>query len=507
MNYQHERFKSAAPKAKEFLDRHPLVDKLSSACAASGWKATIIGGFPRDLLFGRNPNDVDIVVEGCPDIDSLKGAVNGLGFGIAKEKGGFDRHFDLPCNGTPFSIFRAEGTYGGVGKTRATVEDVVSAFDYNINTFAISLPDGQFIDTLGLAKATFDEGLLFILPTNRTPVINNRARTILRGIRFAAQMYGLEVDELSHLWMEMNSGHLRKISPEDFDKIIGGLKGDEKEAAIREYHRVLSFEFIKEVPHIRILPEDATFHSSMRWFVTHPPKYWSGVLDPMFRLVPFDNGQNYEQLDTTDIYFDTDSGKLSKAGILFRMSVRRRHPGSEPAIDVSLRSGRSVDHKGIVRTIDDYAKLTKEQREEILKSEDPLQFDSLEPVKTLKAIASKMRISPNEIKGRFRIQSQNHILVFQNYSVPHYTPFIDNEINVDIAPNLGPQVELRFSTAKGNGKTVNAIEVSSPQKVFGPDFSSVAKYFPGEKTDKTKLELIYGNRVPIRRDDADGPGY
>jgi hypothetical protein len=484
----HKRLLEAAPKAKEFLSMHPLADELVKLCHSKGWKASIVGGFPRDMLFGKKINDVDVVIESCGDIQDLAAGMNSLGFGKAKEKGTFDKHFDLVCNDTAFSIFRAENTYGGEGKEKATAKDVVSAFDFSMNAFVIDLPKVEFSDPLGVAVPTFDEGAYYILPTNRVPCINNRARTILRGLKLGAKFPEVWLDELSELWMTMNQRHIRKISVEDFDHILGSLDQAQKSSVMRRYETIRFFELCSHTSRVRKAMSKLNFEHYMKKYGSEPRKLIGNLSG--YATVPFDHGQVMEEVEAHDTYFDTHDGLLSGMGLTFRIKdKKRRCNGSEPFIEISLISKRFAFEDGLVVKQDDFTKLTQEQRKELLSSMDPFQLKELEPVATLLKTLSKRGINLGSLKLKpvRRTVTETRTVVFQHPSIPNYTPFQDPKIN-DVAPDIGQQIEIKFNRLSSVGKEVCYIELSAPPFAF--NIMNAADLFPGTPTEKTKLQLV-----------------
>ena len=491
MNLSQHKVSEATPKVKEFLSHHPIVDKLNTLCKEKGWKAHIVGGFPRDMLFGEKPNDVDIIIENCDTIQSLASGVSSFGLGKVKEKGSFDKHFDINCNGTAFSIFRAENTYGGIGKEKATVKDVISAFDFSLNVFVINLPEINFSDPLYVLEPTFDEGSYYILPTNNTPYINNIARTILRGLKLGAKFEDVELDELSEGWMNSNQGHIRKISLEDFDHILGSLNEEQKSWVMAKYNEIWSFQFSKANQYVRKIVEknDFSYHKDK---YSEPKKIaiaGDGGNLSYFETVLFDYKKVIEEFEAHDTYFDTPEGSLKRLGLLFRTREKIRE-GSDNFVELSLKSDRWHFDDGLTVQTDNFAKLTKDQRKELLSSLNPFQFKELGPVKSLKDILSEHNVDINSLKPVQNIVANVSAVVLQDYSIPLYFPFSDPNIKTQIAPNLGLQIEIRFNKIMANGKEVYTIEVSSPRNTSFPEIITAAGFFPGAITDKTKLQLV-----------------
>jgi hypothetical protein len=481
-------FSEASARAKGFLSKYPIVDKLKETCKKKGWDAYFVGGFPRDMMFNDKPNDVDIIIEKCGSIEELRAAVAGLGFGDPRERGSFDLHFDVTCNGTSFSMFQAENTYGGVGKDKATVRDVVAAFDFSLNGFIISLQDCKVHDPFKVGAPMLKEGTYYLMTTNRRPYINNRARTILRGLKFEARYSGIWLDELSESWMMCNSDHIRKISIEDFDKILKGLSPEQREYVIRRYNAILISNFMKHSAHFKKVLDKDDFLFQMRHYASRPRTL--ALRGDHFDTVPFDHEKLAEEVELIDTYFDTPEHSLLKAGVMFRMREKRRE-GHLPFAEISLRHGRFADHDGLVSKIDDFSKLTEEQRQILLSSMDPLQFSELEPVSTLQELLRKRKIQMNALKPSFNVSTKNTAIVFQSSAIPAYTPFSDPSINVDIAPDLGMQVELRFNETVGNNKTLYNVEITSPYRTVIPAMNDAAALFSGLPTEKTKVQLLY----------------
>lgn len=173
-----------------------------------GYKAYIIGGFPRDLYLKRSSTDVDICTDATPmelhkifpeiiTASSEYGTVTILYDNVKFEISTFRKEFNYKDNRHPSKIEYVE-----------TLEEDITRRDFTINTLAIDANEAQ-IDLLG-AKRDLDNKIIRMVGNPRIKLKEDALR-ILRAIRFAT-ILNFEIDPRLKYYIKRYGHLLRKIS-------------------------------------------------------------------------------------------------------------------------------------------------------------------------------------------------------------------------------------------------------------------------------------------------------
>lgn len=200
-------------KAIEILNK--LID--------SGYKAYIIGGYPRDKYLGQNSNDIDICTDALPEeISILFNDCKLIGFGCSKIK----------YNGYTFEIttFREDietinNRYPKKTKYVVSLEEDLKRRDFIINTLCID-HNGNYIDLLDAKKDLNDRVIKTVMDSDIS--FYNDALRILRAIRFSLQLnFDLSVEISNSIYK--NGYLLKNISfyhkKKELDKIFSYENG------------------------------------------------------------------------------------------------------------------------------------------------------------------------------------------------------------------------------------------------------------------------------------------
>ena len=181
-----------------------LLEKINSY----GYKAYIIGGFPRDLYLKRSSNDVDICTDATPmelhkifseiiTTNSEYGSVIILFENIKFEITTFRKELSYKDNRHPDKIEYVD-----------SLEDDIIRRDFTINTLAID-KEGKQIDLLN-AKADLDNKIIRMVGNPRKKLKEDALR-ILRAIRFAT-ILNFQLDPKLKYYIKRYGHFLRKIS-------------------------------------------------------------------------------------------------------------------------------------------------------------------------------------------------------------------------------------------------------------------------------------------------------
>ena len=181
-----------------------LLQKISSF----GYKAYIIGGYPRDLYLKRSSNDVDICTDATPMelhnifseiiyTSSEYGSVTIIFENIKFEITTFRKEFSYKDNRHPDKIEYVD-----------TLEEDIIRRDFTINTLAID-KDGNEIDILN-AKSDLDKKIIRMVGNPKIKLKEDALR-ILRAVRFATTL-NFELDPSLKHYIRRYGHYLRKIS-------------------------------------------------------------------------------------------------------------------------------------------------------------------------------------------------------------------------------------------------------------------------------------------------------
>lgn len=204
----------------------------------NGFKAYIIGGYPRSLYLGQINNDVDICTNAnVEDLIKIFGesSITKRGFGSIILKYN-DNIFEL-------TTFRKELSYinNRYPKYEYTeyLEEDLKRRDFIINTLCID-ENGKFIDLLG-AKNDIDNKLIRCVG-NAYKKIEEDSLRIVRAFRFSSDL-GFNFDEYLELAISKFKYNLNNISIDKIKKEIEKVKNKDRFKYLVNFYNI---EFILE---------------------------------------------------------------------------------------------------------------------------------------------------------------------------------------------------------------------------------------------------------------------
>lgn len=210
-------------------------------------KVFVAGGAVRDMVMGKDPKDIDLVVE----LDE-----GGLAFGrfIAQKLGiykpgsnpvefprfgtakvAFDRvtHNGISLDGVDVEIVatREEEYEPGSRKptTRfGTIKQDVFRRDFTINTLLLDILSGKIVDLTGKGREDIAKGIIRT-PSEPDRIFNDDPLRLLRAVRFAGR-YSYTIPDFMRDAIKKNSSMLKIISAErireELEKILSGANPD-----------------------------------------------------------------------------------------------------------------------------------------------------------------------------------------------------------------------------------------------------------------------------------------
>ena len=178
----------------------PFISSASSVAEKTGIKLYIVGGYVRDMLLGREKNEIDFLVVGSgPEFaekfaDSLGVSTVSIfkNFGTAK----FNyENYDLEFVGARKESYSKNSRNPKV--TVGTFEDDINRRDFTINTLAVSLMKENFGELLDKFGGIEDLNKKIIkTPLDPEVTFNDDPLRIIRAFRFASQLQFEVVTEI-----------------------------------------------------------------------------------------------------------------------------------------------------------------------------------------------------------------------------------------------------------------------------------------------------------------------
>lgn len=180
------------------LNQVPVISTISEVAAVENKLVFAVGGYVRDLILGRERNDLDILVLGS-GVDFAKSVAEKLGIkNINYFKNFGTAHFEYAGMNIEFVGARKESYDKNTRKPiveNGTFEDDINRRDFTINTLALSLNKTDFGKLIDIYNGLNDiENKLIKTPLDPFKTFDDDPLRIMRAFRFASQL-NFSVDE------------------------------------------------------------------------------------------------------------------------------------------------------------------------------------------------------------------------------------------------------------------------------------------------------------------------
>lgn len=158
-----------------------IAEIISNAAKKQGVRAFIVGGAARDLILGKKIKDIDFLIEGSA-IDFAKKS----GFKIKSAHESFNtvkaeiEGVEVDIASTRAETYPAPGCLPVVAETGVSIEEDLKRRDFTVNSIAIDLFTGEYIDPY-LGRQDIENKVLKVL--HEKSFIDDPTR-ILRGLDF-----------------------------------------------------------------------------------------------------------------------------------------------------------------------------------------------------------------------------------------------------------------------------------------------------------------------------------
>jgi len=201
----------------------PLLSKLGTLFSASGFELALVGGPVRDAFLGRVTNDLDFTTSASPDqiLEVLKGHVDaqwdvGREFGTIGARIGDDT--------VEITTYRADSYDPDSRKPVVAfgnnLEDDLFRRDFTVNSMALRLPDGVFVDPFNGLSDLIDG--VIRTPGKPEDSFSDDPLRIMRAARFASQL-GFMVHEDTFKAMKDMADRIEIVSAERIQVEISKL--------------------------------------------------------------------------------------------------------------------------------------------------------------------------------------------------------------------------------------------------------------------------------------------
>ena len=244
----------------------PEAAELGEIFARAGYQLYLVGGYVRDLVLGlTGKSDVDLATDAAPAETTrvLRGWAErqylvGVRFGTVGALKG-ERKFEI----TTFrqDVYAAEHRKPAVTFAK-DLETDLSRRDFTINSMAIKLPDGEFVDPFGGVKALAAKAL--DTPLDPELSFGDDPLRMLRAARFVSQLDVVPaprvVEAMEQMRERLSIVSAERIAEELNKLLIGGqvVKGLELLVSTR-----LSDEFLPELSALRLEQDPVHRHKDV----------------------------------------------------------------------------------------------------------------------------------------------------------------------------------------------------------------------------------------------------
>ncbi len=209
-------------KIENFGKWTPIIDKISKTAHINNLHVFIVGGFVRDLLLGRSPKDLDLMVEGegggiklgelvhaqYPETSSMTSEA-GKSFGVSK------LHLDgeeIDLVAPRKEVYEVDNRKPQVAA--ATIEEDAKRRDFSVNALFIDLNNNEVIDYTGNGLNDLKNGILRVAnPADPDTTMKDDPLRMLRLIRQSAQL-NFSIDPVTYDAVKRNVTKIDTISKE-----------------------------------------------------------------------------------------------------------------------------------------------------------------------------------------------------------------------------------------------------------------------------------------------------
>jgi tRNA nucleotidyltransferase/poly(A) polymerase len=200
-------------------DYKDIINKITKAASLGGYTVYAVGGFVRDMVMNRIPNDLDIMVEKeNGGIEFSKFLSKGLKisepviferFGTAKLSiDGREIEFIMPRK-----EYYDENSRNPDTEIGSLMQDALRR-DFTVNALFLRLNDMELVDLLNKGLKDIENKIIRVTDSSAADIIFSQdPLRILRAVRQSCQL-GFKIEEQTYASMKKNAFRIKIVSPE-----------------------------------------------------------------------------------------------------------------------------------------------------------------------------------------------------------------------------------------------------------------------------------------------------
>lgn len=200
-------------------DYKDIINKITKAASLGGYTVYAVGGFVRDIVMNRIPNDLDIMVEKeNGGIEFSKFLAKDLKisepviferFGTAKLSID-DREIEFIM---PRKEYYDENSRNPDTEIGSLMQDALRR-DFTINALFLRLNDMELVDLLESGLKDIENRIIRVTDSSASDIIFSQdPLRILRAVRQSCQL-GFKIEEQTYASMKKNAFRIKIVSPE-----------------------------------------------------------------------------------------------------------------------------------------------------------------------------------------------------------------------------------------------------------------------------------------------------
>lgn len=242
-----------------------VTDRLGAAFKEAGYELYLVGGSVRDVLLGRESNDLDYTSDARPD--TIKDILNAFGCDALWTVGEKFGTIGAVVSGQQVEIttYRSE-KYANTRQPEVefgeSIEEDLARRDFTINAIAMNTqtPDRyEFIDPYNGRQDITSRWIRFV-GHPKARIMEDPLR-ILRAVRFTATLNMSMTGETKY-WLNSQCYMIRNISQERVQEELNKmLMSQSPSYCIRTLHNVgMLWVILPEIAKLHNIPQDARWH-------------------------------------------------------------------------------------------------------------------------------------------------------------------------------------------------------------------------------------------------------
>ena len=253
----------------------PVIEKINAAAHENGFEVYAVGGIVRDIIIGREPKDLDIMVE--PVNSSREARLSGIEFAnILAHKHGLHEPVIFERFGTAKLFIDSEEVefvmprkeyYEDHSRNPDTeigsLEQDALRRDFTVNALFLRLSDMRILDLTGRGLEDIKTKTIRVTdPANAGIIFSQDPLRILRAVRQSLQL-GFSIEQETFNAMKKAAERIGIVSPErirdEINKILSEPQPSKAFLTMDEIN--LTARIFPELEHLKNLRQPPKYHS------------------------------------------------------------------------------------------------------------------------------------------------------------------------------------------------------------------------------------------------------